>query len=163
MCKLEKVRYRGEERAIESLRKMFLAMADDLRVIFIKLSDRVHNMQTLSHHPKPEKRERIALETLNIYIPIAGRLGLYNLKTLLEVECFQILHPEEYASLMKQLDKLSESRKEFQKSAIKEIESLLSQADIPYKVDFRVKSSYSIHNKMIRKNISDPADLYDIY
>lgn len=71
VSKLEKVKYRGEERAIESLRKMFIAMADDLRVIFIKLSDRQHNMQTLHHHPSPEKRERIALETLNIYVPIA--------------------------------------------------------------------------------------------
>ena len=71
MSKLEKVKYRGEERAIGSLRKMFIAMADDIRVIFIKLSDRQHNMQTLMNHPKPDKRERIALETLNIYAPIA--------------------------------------------------------------------------------------------
>lgn len=74
MEKLEKIKYRGEERAIGSLRKMFLAMAEDLRVVFIKLADRLHNMQTLEFHPKPEKRIRIAQETLNIYIPIAARL-----------------------------------------------------------------------------------------
>ena len=63
---------------------MFVAMADDLRVIFIKLADRLHNMKTLAHHPKPEKRKRIALETLNIYSPIADRLGLYYFKNSLD-------------------------------------------------------------------------------
>jgi len=75
-------------------------MADDLRVIFIKLSDRLHNMQTLIHHPNPEKQQRIALETLNIYVPIAGRLGLYKMKNDLEDECFHILHPEDYNKLV---------------------------------------------------------------
>ena len=74
MEKLSKLRYKGEERDIGSLRKMFIAMAEDLRVIFIKLADRTHNMRTLSFHPKKEKREKIALETLNIYAPIADRL-----------------------------------------------------------------------------------------
>jgi GTP pyrophosphokinase len=71
---------------------MFIAMADDIRVIFIKLSDRQHNMETLMNHPNPEKRERIALETLNIYAPIASRLGLYGMKSSLEEECFKVLH-----------------------------------------------------------------------
>jgi len=74
MEKLSKVRYHGEEREVGSLRKMFVAMAQDLRVVFIKLADRLHNMQTLKFHPKREKREKIALETLNIYAPIADRL-----------------------------------------------------------------------------------------
>jgi len=78
-------------------------MAEDLRVVFIKLSDRLHNMQTLHHHPKVEKRLRIAQETLNIYAPIAGRLGLYRFKNELEEECFKILHPEDYRRLISQL------------------------------------------------------------
>lgn len=74
VSKLSAVRYKGEERSIESLRKMLLAMVEDLRVILVKFADRLHNMQTLHFHPKAEKRERIALETLNIYAPIADRL-----------------------------------------------------------------------------------------
>jgi len=163
MEKLEKVRYRWEDRAIWSLRKMFIAMADDLRVIFIKLADRQHNMETLHHHPKPEKRERIALETLNIYVPIAGRLGLYSFKSSLEEECFKILHPSERGELISQLQELEDSRSEFKNSAILAIGKLLSDVDIAHKVDFRVKSPYSIYRKMQRKNIDHPRDLYDIY
>ncbi len=163
MEKLEKVRYRGEDRAIGSLRKMFVAMADDLRVIFIKLSDRLHNMQTLIHHPKPEKRERIALETLNIYVPIAGRLGLYKMKNKLEDECFKILYPEDYAKLNLELEELAKTRIEFQNSAIIEIQKLLSHIDMPHKIDFRIKSPYSIYNKMKSKGIERAKDLYDIY
>ncbi len=163
MSKLEKVKYRGEERAIGSLRKMFIAMADDLRVIFIKLSDRQHNMQTLHHHPKPDKRERIALETLNIYVPIAARLGLYNMKNALEEECFKILHTQEYKKLVNDLKDLEESQNDFKNSAILEIQKLLSHIDIAHKVDFRVKSPYSIYKKMQRKGFEHPRDLYDIY
>jgi len=142
---------------------MFIAMADDLRVIFIKLADRQHNMETLSHHPNPEKRERIALETLNIYVPIAGRLGLYNMKNALEEECFKILHPEEQEKLVQNLVELAASRKEFQNSAILEIQKLLVDVDIAHRVDFRIKSPYSIYKKMQRKGIEHPRDLYDIY
>lgn len=163
LSKLEKVKYRGEERAIGSLRKMFIAMADDLRVIFIKLADRQHNMLTLLNHPKPEKRERIALETLNIYVPIAARLGLYNMKKNLEEECFAILHPEERKKLIGELEEIAEGRKEFQNTAILTIGKLLEEHDISHKVDFRIKSPYSIYKKMQRKNINHPADLYDIY
>lgn len=163
MSKLEKVKYRGEERAIWSLRKMFVAMAEDIRVIFIKLSDRQHNMQTLMNHPKPEKRERIAQETLNIYAPIAGRLGLYGMKSALEEECFKILHQEDYKKLLLDMEELSDIRKEFQNSAILEIQKILQGIDVAHKVDFRVKSPYSIYKKMQRKGIEHPRDLYDIY
>ena len=163
MSKLEKIKYRWEERAIGSLRKMFVAMAEDIRVIFIKLSDRLHNMQTLHHHPKPEKRERIALETLNIYAPIAWRLGLYNFKNGLEWECFKILHHKDYKRLILDLKELEESRKVFKNSAILEIQKILNHLDIAHKVDFRVKSPYSIYKKMQRKGFEHPRDLYDIY
>jgi len=163
MSKLEKVKYRWEDRALWSLRKMFIAMADDLRVIFIKLSDRQHNMETLLNHPKPEKRQRIALETLNIYAPIAGRLGLYNMKSSLEEECFKILHPDERKQLVHQLWDLEDSMKEFKNSAILEMQKMLESHDIANKVDFRVKSPYSIYKKMTRKGFDHPKDLYDIY
>lgn len=142
---------------------MFIAMADDIRVIFIKLSDRQHNMQTLMSHPNPEKRQRIALETLNIYAPIAGRLWLYNFKSSLEEECFAVLHPDEQERLLEQLSTLKDTRKEFQNSAVLEIQKLLEGIDIAHKVDFRIKSPYSIYKKMQRKGIDHPQDLYDIY
>ncbi len=163
MEKLEKVKYRGEDRAIGSLRKMFLAMAEDLRVVFIKLSDRMHNMQTLHHHPNPEKRERIALETLNIYAPIAWRLGLYKFKNGLEEECFKILHKEDYEALQLSLRELESSREEFKNSAIIEMQNTLLAIDMPHRVDFRIKSTYSIYKKLQKKWLEHPRDLYDIY
>ncbi|MCH8518303.1 RelA/SpoT family protein [Candidatus Gracilibacteria bacterium] len=163
MEKLEKVKYRGEDRAIGSLRKMFLAMAEDLRVVFIKLSDRLHNMQTLHHHPNATKRERIAQETLNIYAPIAGRLGLYKFKNDLEEECFKILHPESYEDLQQKLKELESARDEFKNSAIVEMQKTLLAIDMPHRVDFRIKSSYSIYKKLLKKGLDHPGDLYDIY
>ena len=79
-------------------------MVEDLRVIIVKLADRLHNTQTLDHHPDPKKRERIALETLNIYAPIADRLGIFHMKEMLETECFRILYPAEYDSTTKELE-----------------------------------------------------------
>ena len=105
---------------------MFVAMAEDLRVIFIKLSDRLHNMQTLHHHPKPEKRKRIADETLQIYAPIAGRLGLYNFKNLLEEECFKVLEPERYQTIYNEIEALKGRKKEFQSTAVMEMKKILN-------------------------------------
>jgi GTP pyrophosphokinase len=96
---------------------MFIAMAEDLRVIFIKLADRLHNMKTLKYHPKPEKREKIALETLNIYAPIADRLGLYEFKNALEEECFKILEPEDYEKIIRELEELKPSMDSFLENA----------------------------------------------
>ncbi len=163
MEKLWKVRYNWEDRTIWSLRKMFVAMAEDLRVIFIKLSDRVHNMKTLKFHPKKEKRIRIAEETLNIYAPIADRLGLHNIKNILQEECFKILEPKEYKQIKADLRKLSESKKIFKTTARAEIEKLLKWENIEFEMDFRVKSIYSIYKKMKRKNIEDIRDLHDVY
>jgi GTP diphosphokinase / guanosine-3',5'-bis(diphosphate) 3'-diphosphatase len=103
---------------------MFIAMAEDLRVIFIKLADRLHNMKTLKHHPKKEKRERIALETLNIYAPIADRLSLYYFKNALDEECFNILEPTKYRKLKKELKILEPDILLFTSNAKKEIENI---------------------------------------
>jgi guanosine-3',5'-bis(diphosphate) 3'-pyrophosphohydrolase len=85
-------------------------MVSDLRVIIVKLADRLHNMQTLDHHPDPAKRERIALETLNIYAPIADRLGIFEFKEALETECFRILYPSEYLRITQELASLKEEQ-----------------------------------------------------
>jgi len=163
MEKLTKVKYKGEERAIGSLRKMFVAMAEDLRVIFIKLSDRLHNMRTLSSHPNPEKRKRIAEETLNIYAPIAGRLGLFLIKNQLEEECFKVLHPDEYIRINRELEDLKQSKKTFQKIAVSEMKKMLDATGIESQVDFRVKSPYSIYKKLEKKGFQKVSDLYDIF
>ncbi len=164
MEKLSKVRYTGEDRSIGSLRKMFIAMAEDLRVVFIKLSDRIHNMRTLKFHPKKYKRERIALETLNIYAPIADRLGLFGMKNDLEEECFKILHPKSYKKLKKELKDLREAGKSFIRHAEWEIKKLLDAEGVKkYKTDFRIKSIYSIYKKVQKKWLSNSHSLYDIF
>ncbi|MDD5770262.1 MAG: RelA/SpoT family protein, partial [Candidatus Gracilibacteria bacterium] len=153
----------GEERSVGSLRKMFVAMSEDIRVIFVKLSDRLHNMRTLKFHPKKDKQQRIALETLNIYAPIADRLGLHQLKNDLDEECFKILNPVDYKNIKKELHESNETMISFKKNAKLEIDNLLSGTGIEYKVDFRVKSIYSIYNKMKRKGLYSVNDLYDLY
>ena len=163
MEKLSKVKYRGEERAIGSLRKMFVAMAEDLRVIFIKLSDRLHNMQTLNHHPKQEKRLRIAEETLQIYAPIAGRLGLYNFKNDLEEECFKIIHPEKHKQIRQELLELKDAKNEFKKTAVEEMQRIFEKTDVDIEIGFRVKSVYSIYKKLEKKWFTSVKELYDIY
>ncbi|MCT4616724.1 MAG: RelA/SpoT family protein [Candidatus Gracilibacteria bacterium] len=163
MEKVSTIKYRGEERAITTLRKMFVSMAEDIRVIFIKIADRLHNMQTLKHHPKKEKRERIALETLNVYSPIAERLGIYELKNQLEEECFKVLKPKEYKKCQKELNKLKRVRATFIKNVKKEIDTALSEKIGNYNLDFRVKSIYSIYKKMQSKHLENLGDLYDIF
>lgn len=89
---------------------MLIAMVSDLRVIIVKLADRLHNMQTLEHHPDPAKRERIALETLNIYAPIADRLGIFEFKEALETECFRVLYPDDFNRITTELASLREQQ-----------------------------------------------------
>lgn len=163
MEKLSKVRYFWEERTIGSLRKMFVAMGEDIRVIFVKLADRLHNMKTLKYHPKKEKRERIALETLNIYAPIADRLGLHSFKNMLDEECFKILLPNDYKKIKKELVEIWETIEYFKKNTRSEIDELLKNIHIHYQVDFRVKSIYSIYKKLKRKWLEKVVDLYDLY
>lgn len=88
-------------------------MSEDVRVIFVKLADRLHNMKTIEFQPSKEKRERIALETLNIYAPIADRLGIFDFKEALETECFKVLHPEEYNRIRDELNIFKEAQEIF--------------------------------------------------
>ena len=163
MEKVSKVKYIWEDRNIWSLRKMFVAMAEDLRVIFIKLSDRLHNMRTMNYISKRYKRERISLETLNIYAPIADRLWLHFLKNSLEEECFKVLDPEDYNNLKDKLLELNKSSKSFLMNAESEINKAISNNIFNYEVDFRIKSIYSIYKKMQRKSINKVSELYDLF
>ncbi len=144
---------------------MLIAMVDDLRVIIVKLADRLHNMQTLEHHPDPAKRERIALETLNIYAPIADRLGIFNFKEMLETECFRILYGEEYTRILSELAELKDEQEFFLKEARKMIENVMDPTIPILDISYRIKSPYSIYRKLSRKeySYSHSRDLYDLF
>ena len=105
LVKVSKVRYQWEDRHLETIKKTFLAMAKDLRVIFVKLADRIHNIQTLQYHPEERKRHKIAEETLKIYVPIAKRLWLYHFQLLLENGSFAAMDPEEFNRILEYLRK----------------------------------------------------------
>ena len=140
-------------------------MVDDLRVIIVKLADRLHNMQTLSFHPEPEKRERIALETLNIYAPIADRLGIFDFKEALETECFKILHPIDFEKIQKELDELKEEQEYFLEKAQTIIHEVIAENTPLIDISYRIKSPYSIYRKLSRKEYAyaHARDLYDLF
>src|SRR5919199_383667 len=142
-----------EEQQAENVRKMLLAMVDDVRVVLVKLADRLHNMRTLQHL-KPEKRRRIAQETLDIFAPIAHRLGMGRLRSELEDLSFKHLHPEEYRELAEQLERRRKEHEAFLKSVTERIEEKMREAGVPYiSVEGRVKRLYSIWRKLKRQKI----------
>jgi GTP pyrophosphokinase len=152
ITKLGKIKYRGIERYRENLKKMFLAMASDLRVIFIKFCDRLNNLRTLENLSS-EKQKRIAQETLEIYVPIAGLLGIERLKWQMEDICFKFLYPEKYHELeyKYEVEKKVERNRFFQK--VKGILTpKLKEAGIDYAIEIRFKHLYSIYRKMQEKN-----------
>ncbi len=105
-------------------------MAKDLRVIFIKLADRIHNIQTLHYHPKKEKQEKIANETLKIFVPIAKRLGLYQYQLYLENGCFSILHPEEFHNIVQYLKKIYPTKQQYVEKGTKKLQDILQKEGI---------------------------------
>lgn len=150
VTKVSKIKYRGEERQIETIKKTFFAMSQDLRVIFIKLADRVHNVQTLHFHTKPEKQQRIINETLEIYVPIAERLGLHQFQYLLENGCFRVAHPQACHQIISYLDKpLFTSSAEKWSAALTTL--LQSEWLNHFTVKGRLKSPYSIYKKLTQK------------
>lgn len=136
-----------EERKLESLRKVLIAMATDFRVVFIKLADRLHNMRTLNFLP-PEKRKRIARETLEIYVPLAHRLGIYSLKWELEDLCLKYLEPEIYQDLKMKVRRKRREREEEIEKIKEKIENFLNEKGIICRVEGRAKNLYSIYRKM---------------
>jgi len=159
--KLGKLKYSGIERHVENLRKLFLAMARDIRVILIKLADRLHNMQTLQHVRK-EKRERIALDTSEIYVPIANRLGMGYFKGELEDLVFSYLHPEQYKIVKKiSKEKIKESDKHLLK--IKQIiETELKNENVEVvNINKRVKHLWSLYKKL-KDNDMQIERIYDL-
>ncbi len=147
-------------RQAESLRKMFLAMADDIRVILIKLADRLHNMRTLQFH-KPHKRKKIAKETLDIYAPIAARLGIYWIKNELEETSFKYLQPDDYKHIQTLVAKSKTEREKYMQTVKDFIQKKMDEADLSCEVLGRNKNYFSIYNKMISQNLPFE-EIYDI-
>ncbi|MEJ2656069.1 MAG: bifunctional (p)ppGpp synthetase/guanosine-3',5'-bis(diphosphate) 3'-pyrophosphohydrolase [Desulfobacterales bacterium] len=150
----------SQARQAESIRKMILAMADDIRVILIKLADRLHNMRTLKYH-MPKKRAMIARETLDIYAPIAGRLGIYWIKKELEDTSFMYLQPEEYSKIEQLVNKDKEEGEKYIETVKALIKEKMDAHGLECEVLGRYKYFYSIYKKMISQNL-EFEDVYDI-
>jgi GTP diphosphokinase / guanosine-3',5'-bis(diphosphate) 3'-diphosphatase len=150
-----------EQQQAENIRKMFLAMADDIRVVLIKLGDRLHNMRTLYALPS-DKQARIARQTLEIYAPLAERLGIWSVKWELEDLAFKTLEPEAYRELARVLDTRRKGREAFIRRSIEALRPELQAAGIVAELSGRPKHLYSIWKKMQRKS-ADIGEIYDVY
>ncbi|MBS3758074.1 MAG: bifunctional (p)ppGpp synthetase/guanosine-3',5'-bis(diphosphate) 3'-pyrophosphohydrolase [Desulfobacterales bacterium] len=150
-----------QDRQAENLRRMILAMADDLRVILIKLADRLHNIRTLHFHKSEEKKRNIAQETLDIYAPIASRLGIYWIKRELEEISFYFTQPEEYQRIKDLVAKDQIERDRYVETVKKVISEKMAEAGLPSRVNGRYKQFYSIYHKMLSQDLSFE-ELYDI-
>ena len=149
-----------EERQAESVRKMLLAMVNDIRVILVKLADRLHNMRTLGSLPR-EKQERIATETMEIYAPIAHRLGMGKMRGELEDLAFKYLEPEASAELLREFETARPANEAFLNDIRRTVEVLLAREGIPARVEGRLKRAYSVFQKLKRQKI--PLDqVYDL-
>jgi len=161
ITKLGKLKYRGVERYIENLRKMFVAMAEDVRVVIIKFADRIHNLRTLESLP-PQKRYRIALESLEIYAPIANRLGMDEIKGELEDLSFKYVYPKDYARIKQIREEKLKGKENFFTHIIDIAKNELKLAGVqPVQLYGRNKRLFSLYKKLIRKN-NEIAKIYDL-
>jgi GTP diphosphokinase / guanosine-3',5'-bis(diphosphate) 3'-diphosphatase len=153
VTKLSKLHfYSREERQAESVRKMLLAMVNDIRVVIVKLADRLHNMRTLDALPA-ERRVRIAQETSEIYAPIAHRLGMGKIRGELEDLAFRYLEPEAFDELMREIESQRAQNEEFLEKMRHDVEINLRRENIPARVEARIKRPYSVYQKMKRQKI----------
>ncbi|OGF52517.1 hypothetical protein A3I27_02795 [Candidatus Giovannonibacteria bacterium RIFCSPLOWO2_02_FULL_43_11b] len=150
VTKVDRVHATGADRALESVKKMFLAVAEDIRVVIIKLMDRLHNMQTLEWLGQ-EKQERIAQETLTLYASLAERLGMWNIKAELEDLSMQCLYPKDYATITTEIKKRAPEREKYLKKIFSIIEAELRKEGIKnFQINYRAKHIYSIWQKLKR-------------
>lgn len=143
-----------EGKQAENFRKLLLAMSEDIRVLLVKLSDRLHNMRTMGGIKKPEKRRRISLETLEIYAPLAERIGVHRIKEELEDLCFEQVNPEARESITNRLSYLRQEGNDVVEGIIDELQGLLISSDIKANITGREKTRYSIWKKMQRKQVT---------
>src|SRR5271168_2599328 len=161
VTKLDKIKFANrEDHQAENIRKMLLAMVTDVRVVIIKLADRLHNMRTLEHL-KPEKQQKIARETLDIYAPLAHRLGMGKLRGELEDLAFRYTDPYAYEQVSTEVDALRGAGEEFLQKIVKQLEAKLKEFKIQGRVESRIKRLYSIQQKLVDQKI--PVDqVYDL-
>ena len=161
VTKLGTLKYRGHERHVESLRKFFVAMANDLRVVIIKFADRLHNLSTLQF-VREDKRKRIALESIEVYAPLANRLGMGKLKGEIEDAAFPFAFPEEYIQIEEIIKEKKELYKKYLTEVCEELEKELKKNKIKFiKIDYRIKHIYSLFKKLMRYDM-DIEKIYDI-
>ena len=162
VTKLDQIQFKSRQEAqAESFRKMLLAMVRDLRVILVKLADRTHNLRTMDA-VAPAKRRQVARETLDIYAPVAERLGLYTIKLELEELGFQTLYPQRYRVIERALRRALGNQKEFLAKIQAQLEPALKKAGIEAQVETREKHLYSVYQKMQRKR-APLAEIVDVY
>ena len=155
VTKLSKIEAQSEsQRAAENLRKFLLAMSDDIRVLLVKLADRLHNMRTLHHLKDPDKRRRIAKETMDIYAPLAERIGMYEFMTEMQTLAFKQLEPDAYASITKRLERLNEGGGDLIERIGRGIKAHLEVNGVTAEVTGREKHPYSIWRKMEERHVS---------
>ncbi|MDD5621834.1 MAG: bifunctional (p)ppGpp synthetase/guanosine-3',5'-bis(diphosphate) 3'-pyrophosphohydrolase [Actinomycetota bacterium] len=161
VTKLDKIVFTSkEEQQVNNIRKMIIAMSEDVRIILVKLGDRLHNMRTLFPLDE-EKRRIISTETLEVYAPIAHRLGIYQIKSELEDLSFKYLYPKEYEKIKNMIDEKLEERKSLIDEAVKIISKKLKEVKISADISGRIKTYYSVYNKIIKQNRKFE-DIYDI-
>ncbi len=162
VTKLKSIRFTSvEESQAENYRKMFLAMGKDIRVILIKLADRLHNMRTLKYL-RPDRQQAIAKETMDLYAPLANRLGIYSLKWELEDLSFKYLYPDEYHKIVIELDKKRDERLEFINKIKEDLSDNIKKQKIKAEITGRAKHLYSIYRKMKRDN-KTLDQIYDLF
>ncbi|MFA6524034.1 MAG: RelA/SpoT family protein [Candidatus Paceibacterota bacterium] len=161
VTKLGTLKYRGHERHVESLRKFFIAMANDLRVVIIKFADRLHNLNTLQHI-REDKRKRIALESIEVYAPLANRLGMGKLKGQIEDAAFPYVYPKEYAFIEELIKEKEELYKKYLTEVKEELEKELEKNKVIFiKIDYRIKYKYSLYKKLLNYDM-DMSKVHDI-
>ena len=163
VTKLGELSYSADkvELQAENLRKMFLAMAKDIRVILIKLADRLHNMRTMQYMP-PHKQQEKSRETIDIYSPIANRLGISKIKTELDDLALRYLKPEVFQNLMKELDERKTKRDSFIARIVKDVKAHIDHSGVQAEIDGRVKHYFSIYKKMVNQN-KTLDQIYDLF
>ena len=162
VTKLNKLSYTSaQEQQVEDYRKMFLAMGKDIRVILIKLADRLHNMRTLKYLSR-DRQIANAKETMDLYAPLANRLGIYSLKWELEDLSFRYLYPDEYFEIVQGLDEKREQRLKFLDKIVQKVKDGLRAENIEFEIEGRAKHLYSIYRKMKRDN-KTLDEIYDLF